>query len=698
MNKQNISDLITLLKYKIKMISRLLEYPRCSQVFSSVKSEKKISCIYVINLDRHPQRWKRVKRELSRQRIDRKKSLQSITRRFSAVDSRFMTDDLNRKELIPYYSLEEQLKIDPEEGINEEILDRYKKIPMSRQEIAIVKSHLAVWKKVSEGTSDYVLILEDDVVFEKGFNKKLNEIWKEFENHKIELDFLLLSFDEIGDMPEKVGSLNSRIPTSGVWQASGYVISKKCVNKLMNSFPVKGPIDLWLNFQFKSINVRMSLQPLINQRLDLTSSNSYSIMPVLSQIGIYSYEKHKYYFSPKLKWPVIVMTSEEKRLNSFAMALSMLGYTCCNNIDMLPQKVKDDFVQGKKSIFNAYVNIGWINRLSVKEIRSIYPKAKIILWGKDGSIEINKQDQNLLYLDNDTYNLWEKISGFLRLEYPSLEYPNIPDSDIRKIAKETIVDYDQSKIQYMNSDVLPWIVSKDFQGIEIFEEEPQNTKQIFEWSPFDLINTEDWMSRSDTFPSNLSLFAPSQISLENNSKLRLSLHKECSSVREYKSGALTSNRKYVFGSFKTILKPSNCNGVITGVFLHRNSPHQEIDIEFLGNDTTTIMINVFYNPGGRGTRLEYGYRGTPVKIPLGFDASKDFHEYEINWQENFIEWKVDKRLIYKRVLWNPTPIPNLPLEFNVNVWCSRSPELSGNIDISALPTASEIGKIEIQTD
>jgi beta-glucanase (GH16 family) len=62
--------------------------------------------------------------------------------------------------------------------------------------------------------------------------------------------------------------------------------------------------------------------------------------------------------------------------------------------------------------------------------------------------------------------------------------------------------------------------------------------------------------------------------------------------------------------------------VITGFFLHRNSPRQEIDIEFLGNDTTKLLVNVYYNPGYEGARMEYGFRSTPTLIDLGFDAAR----------------------------------------------------------------------------
>jgi len=77
------------------------------------------------------------------------------------------------------------------------------------------------------------------------------------------------------------------------------------------------------------------------------------------------------------------------------------------------------------------------------------------------------------------------------------------------------------------------------------------------------------------------------------------------------------------------------------MFLHRNGPRQEIDIEFLRKDTSKMLVNVFYNPGAESTKLEYGYRGTPTLIDLGFDAADSFHSYEIDWQPDTIRWLVD---------------------------------------------------------
>jgi beta-glucanase (GH16 family) len=134
------------------------------------------------------------------------------------------------------------------------------------------------------------------------------------------------------------------------------------------------------------------------------------------------------------------------------------------------------------------------------------------------------------------------------------------------------------------------------------------------------------------------------------------------------------------------------------MFLHRNGPRQEIDLEFLGRDTTKILTNVYYNPGDEDTKLEFGYRGTPILIELGFDASETFHTYEIDWRPHSIRWLVDGRLLHERVLWDPTPIPDLAMHFNINLWTSRSKKVAGKLNSKELPTEADIRSLYVAGD
>jgi beta-glucanase (GH16 family) len=154
----------------------------------------------------------------------------------------------------------------------------------------------------------------------------------------------------------------------------------------------------------------------------------------------------------------------------------------------------------------------------------------------------------------------------------------------------------------------------------------------------------------------------------------------------------------LFGRFEAIIQASKVPGVVTGFFLHRDSPRQEIDVEIAGNRTDRLLVNVFFNPGGEGARFDYGYRGAPSYIDLGFDASESAHRFAIEWGPCEIRWLVDNRLVHRRADWGPTPIPHLPMALHVNAWPSRSKELAGRLATRQLPTTALIRTISLEAN
>jgi hypothetical protein len=108
-------------------------------------------------------------------------------------------------------------------------------------------------------------------------------------------------------------------------------------------------------------------------------------------------------------------------------------------------------------------------------------------------------------------------------------------------------------------------------------------------------------------------------------------------------------------------------------------------------------VNVFYNPGTDGAKFDYGYRGTPAIIKLGFDASKTLHRFTIEWDPCEIRWFVDQKLVHRRAIWNPTPIPHLPMTLHVNTWPARSRELAGRLARRALPASAIVRRVAVDT-
>lgn len=685
-----------------------------SSVFSRKResASEKIGKIYVINLDRRPDRWGLMARELEHIIADSGEGLNSLTERFSAVDGRLLeNEEFDPTHIRRSYTLRDQLLIEPQPTVKLEKIDLDAEIKMTRQEIAVALSHIEIWKKIAAGENTFSLVMEDDVYFKYRFQLLLEKAWIDLQNLGAitePFDLFYLSYTEVKNRAEKSDLTdNVFIPHRGLWCLSGYVLSKEGAQKLLSLLPVRGPVDLWINHQFKRLKVFATAKSIINQRADFQSSNSYSILPVLSQIGAMSDGTPSLFETKKnIKAPVFAFGDENSGLTSLAMALSMLGYRCCSDSRELPSEEFTRLMNRDTSrIFDAYVNVGSLKN-KFKKLAELYPTSKFIQLKNPNSKGVNLDESNVidgdrvLTLVSNQKNKWNDLCEFLQLPPPASLYPDLPD-----LSQRNLTGIDQQtrsrlpKTTRLASDYSPWIIPLDSGGMSFATTRASNRVKDGSDSYIDNFETfQDsfWQLRNDTFPSNLALFSPQNVSL-NDAGAMLLLKREPMGVREYSAASISSIKAFSFGGFEAKIKPSNVPGVITGVFLHRNSPRQEIDIEFLGKDPTKLLVNVYYNPGDEGAMFDYGYRGTPAIIDLGFDASSEFHNYRIEWDPDFIRWYVDNRLVHERLNWEPTPIPHLPMQFHVNIWPSRSEELAGKLKDRRLPARSFLRSIQHQS-
>jgi GR25 family glycosyltransferase involved in LPS biosynthesis len=238
----------------------------------------KIEHIYVINLDRHPDRWAEIKSELRHALDWNGIELLNLAERVAAVDStQFLQEPQKDSYLDPLYTLGDQLFVEPQPLTLPTRIDLSSKIRMSRPEIAIARSHIDVWRQMENGTYEYALILEDDIWFRAGFAQKLDQAWSEIMADKINktnFDVFYLSFQEVKHgAPKTFISRNVFRPERGLWYLSGYVLSHKGAKKLLQLLPCRGPIDLWINHQFQYLDICAIKRPIIIQRRDLSSSN-----------------------------------------------------------------------------------------------------------------------------------------------------------------------------------------------------------------------------------------------------------------------------------------------------------------------------------------------------------------------------------------------------------------------------------------
>lgn len=682
----------------------------------------------MINLDRHDDRWRRIQRELTRLRDIKGAPLVDLTKRLSAVDARYPI--LPARELVhAAYTLADQLSVDPRQ-LPISVGDPAKiEIAMSPEETAIALSHVKAWELVAAGEHAYSLVLEDDVYFRFSFSTAIDRAWSSLQSRgcSATTELLFVSYAEALSGAEwKGASRTTRRPVRGLWQLSGYVLSKDGATKLLKNLPVRGPVDLWINSRFSELNVFAMRRPPVRQRLDVASSNFYSVLPVLSRVGLLTGEKMPSIGKRDRTGPIFGIGEAESGLTSLATALSMLKYRCCSDVSGLPEVEERALLEpGGSRLFDAYVNVESVGPAQAVKLARIHPQAKFVITiagepivvpsagdsaptrearaNAEGAIasqsdlaQLVADPTRYLCLPDGHHDKWRLLSEFLGCDYPSEPYPSCPDRPHRTIRKQVLDT--PAKVQRPRKrrgwDSLPWIIAEEgWRGIPIVPCDPRDTDAYSH--RFVTSAGEDWILRDDTFPSNLALFTESNFTPLGDDAGRLTLRRERTPVRDYTSAALSSRLSYRYGRFAADLKPRIVAGLVSGMFLHRNSPRQEIDIEFIGKDTTKLLVNVYYNPGPEGSRLEYGYRGTPELIDLGFDASADFHRYEIHWNPDRIQWLVDGQVVVVREHWEPTPIPHLPMQFHINLWATKSGALAGRLNRRELPAHTDLRRVEV---
>ncbi|MBU1777857.1 MAG: family 16 glycosylhydrolase [Gammaproteobacteria bacterium] len=677
----------------------------------SVTHQSGIGPIFVINLDRQPDRWANMLRELACILDATGKPLSVRAIRYSACDGQADVQQLfDGSDVEPFYTLGDQLFVEPQPLAVPDEFDLMRPIRMSRAEVAVARSHIGVWKTIAQSSAPYALILEDDVCVERGFGRLVDQAWQEMrdaDRTSPAFDVLYVSYKEARyGAPKELVSKNVFRPERGIWYLSGYVLSKRGAQALLDLLPCHGPVDLWINHKFRDLDVRALRRSVINQRLDTPSTNSYSILPALSRIGVLDGSDASLFHQRPTHSPVFAFGTPGSGVSSLAMALSMLGYRCCSDLDRIPEIEFESLIAGRTScIFNAYVNIASL-RPHVHTLMQRYPGAKFIMIDNEAGAVDHYSDgilnalegADLVRLYGEDANTWRALCEHVRLSPPAALYPTVLNIGQRRLRHAEVNTPATRPVKRLRHDRSPWVIPHaEWAGISVSVTEvlgPSASRVSFEDDLAD-VQSERWLLRNDTFPGNLGLFRPANVTSQSGGGLSFAVSQQPLGVRNLSAAAISSRGSFLYGRFEATLQATSVSGLVTGFFLHRDSPRQEIDIEITGNRPDRLLVNVFYNPGAEGAKFDYGYRGTPVAIPLDFDASKAPHQFAIEWDPCEIRWFVDGELVHRRAAWNPTPIPHLPMTLHVNTWPTRSRELAGRLLLRSLPASAIVRRIVV---
>ena len=539
-----------------------------------------IADIYVINLDRQPGRLADVYRELDRIVDAAGQPLSRRLTRHPACDAKTaLTETLESADIDPYYTLADQLFVEPQPQALPANFDLSHPIRMSDAEIAVAKSHIDVWKKIASSAAPYALILEDDVWFERGFGQLVDTAWQEMQAVDQTgplFDVLYLSYKEVRHgAPKTAVSQNVYCPERGLWYLSGYVLSKRGVQRLLALLPVRGPVDLWINQKFCEMDVRAVRRSVIAQRMDLQSTNSYSILPSLSQIGVLNDGTPGTFRQFPSETPVFAFGAPDSGLSSLAMALSMLGYRCCSDLDRLPRSECDQLLSGRRRrIFDAYVNVASLIP-HIATLRHQYPDARfIVCFGSSpGSAEVagllTAAGEGALRLDENLAGDWQALCEHLRLAPPNARYPSIFNRGHRTLRWNTISLPEEATYKRLRYDVSPWVAPANFdwRGVEV---DSAPAPSATAWARFEdnlsTLSSSRWMLRDDTFPGNLALFRPGNVSISPIGGVELQVAQATLGVRNLSAAALSSRALFLYGRFETTLQATNIPGLVGQAF------------------------------------------------------------------------------------------------------------------------------------
>ncbi|MEM6620292.1 MAG: family 16 glycosylhydrolase [Pseudomonadota bacterium] len=118
-----------------------------------------------------------------------------------------------------------------------------------------------------------------------------------------------------------------------------------------------------------------------------------------------------------------------------------------------------------------------------------------------------------------------------------------------------------------------------------------------------------------------------------------------------------------FGRYEALIQAGRGPGVVTGFFTYTGSAygtrHDEIDIEFLGRDTTRIHVAWFVD-GSLKSRF----------IDLGFDAADQPRRYAFEWHPSHIAWFVEGREVFRATEDVDGPLPQVPSLLFANIWAA----------------------------
>jgi endo-1,3-1,4-beta-glycanase ExoK len=124
-------------------------------------------------------------------------------------------------------------------------------------------------------------------------------------------------------------------------------------------------------------------------------------------------------------------------------------------------------------------------------------------------------------------------------------------------------------------------------------------------------------------------------------KLVLSFDAKPAGEREYACGEVQTRKRYGYGTYEVRMKSATGPGLNSAFFTYigptDKKPHDEIDFEVLGKDTSRVQLNQYVAGKGGNEKL--------VEVAGGADSG--FNDYAFVWRKGRLDYYVNGTLVHE---------------------------------------------------
>lgn len=178
---------------------------------------------------------------------------------------------------------------------------------------------------------------------------------------------------------------------------------------------------------------------------------------------------------------------------------------------------------------------------------------------------------------------------------------------------------------------------------------------------FDKLDTSFWFVSDgwNNGPHQNCTWSTSEVSVAGG-LLTLTFDQKKTGDRDYACGEIQTRKRYGYGTYEIRMKAATGSGLNSAFFSYigptDKKPHDEIDFEVLGRDTSKVQVNQYVSGKGGNEAL--------LNVPGGADTG--FNDYAFVWEKDRLRFFVNGKMAHE--VTDTTKLPVNAQEIFVSLW------------------------------